>query len=105
MNGEDGLNLVRRIIMLKIEHLSKTFGKKQILKDATFTFQEGGIYSLLGGNGSGRTVLLQCIANELSYDGGTITVDGGWRAFSGFQAFNMASISDGLPADQNNFQT
>ncbi len=66
--------------MLKIEHLSKTFGKKQILKDATFTFQEGGIYSLLGGNGSGRTVLLQCIANELSYDGGTITVDGGWRA-------------------------
>lgn len=66
--------------MLKIEHLNKTFGKKQILKNASFSFDEGEIYALLGGNGSGRTVLLQCISKDLSYESGEITIDGGWRA-------------------------
>ena len=41
-----------------IEHLSKAFEKKQVLKDITFTFDSGKIYGLLGRNGAGKTTLL-----------------------------------------------
>lgn len=36
-----------------IEHLSKAFEKKQVLKDISFTFESGKIYGLLGRNGAG----------------------------------------------------
>lgn len=35
-----------------IDHLSKSFEKKEVLKDINFTFEEGKIYGLLGRNGS-----------------------------------------------------
>ena len=35
-----------------IEHLSKSFDKKQVLRDIDFTFQDGKIYGLLGRNGA-----------------------------------------------------
>ena len=41
-----------------IEHLSKAFEKKQVLKDISFTFESGKIYGLLGRNGAGKTTLL-----------------------------------------------
>ena len=34
-----------------IEHLSKSFEKKEVLRDIDFTFDEGKIYGLLGRNG------------------------------------------------------
>ncbi|WP_331477104.1 ATP-binding cassette domain-containing protein [Blautia sp.] len=40
-----------------IEHLSKAFEKKQVLKDISFTFESGKIYGLLGRNGAGKTTL------------------------------------------------
>ena len=46
--------------MLKIEHLSKNFGKKQVLQDISYQFEKG-IYGLLGPNGAGKTTLLRCI--------------------------------------------
>ena len=38
-----------------IEHLSKSFEKKEVLRDIDFTFDEGKIYGLLGRNGAGNT--------------------------------------------------
>lgn len=43
---------------LVIEHLSKGFEKKEVLKDINFIFEEGNIYGLLGRNGAGKTTLL-----------------------------------------------
>ena len=40
-----------------IEHLSKRFGKKEVLRDIDFAFEEGKIYGLLGRNGAGKTTL------------------------------------------------
>ena len=40
--------------------------------DVTYTFEEGKVYSLLGGAGAGRTTLLECICGDLSIDDGTI---------------------------------
>ena len=54
-----------------IEHLSKAFEKKQVLKDISFTFDSGKIYGLLGRNGAGKTTLFNCLNRDLRADGGT----------------------------------
>ena len=55
---------------LKIEHLQKRFDTKDVLKDATFTFEPGKIYGLLGRNGAGKTTLFNCLNQDISVDGG-----------------------------------
>lgn len=54
-----------------IDHLSKSFEAKEVLKDADFRFEEGKIYGLLGRNGAGKTTLMNCINGDLSVDGGS----------------------------------
>ncbi len=53
-----------------IEHLSKRFEKKEVLKDISFTFEEGRIYGLLGRNGAGKTTLFNCLNKDIKSDGG-----------------------------------
>ena len=48
-----------------IEHLSKSFDSKQVLRDITFTFEPGKIYGLLGRNGAGKTTLFNCINRDM----------------------------------------
>ena len=54
-----------------IDRLSKSFEKKEVLKDASFRFEEGKIYGLLGRNGAGKTTLMNCLNGDLSVDGGS----------------------------------
>ena len=54
-----------------IDHLSKSFESKEVLKDASFRFEEGKIYGLLGRNGAGKTTLMNCLNGDLSVDGGS----------------------------------
>lgn len=53
-----------------IEHLSKHFDQKEVLKDINFTFEEGKIYGLLGRNGAGKTTLFNCLNRDMKADGG-----------------------------------
>lgn len=53
-----------------IEHLSKSYEKKQVLRDVNFTFESGKIYGLLGRNGAGKTTLFNCLNNDIRYDTG-----------------------------------
>lgn len=53
-----------------IEHLSKQFESKKVLRDIDFTFESGKIYGLLGRNGAGKTTLFNCINRDLRTDGG-----------------------------------
>ena len=53
-----------------VEHLSKSFEKKEVLRDIDFTFEEGKIYGLLGRNGAGKTTLFNCINRDIKIDGG-----------------------------------
>ena len=54
-----------------IEHLSKHFGTKQVLRDVDFAFDEGKIYGLLGRNGAGKTTLFNCLNSDIKADGGS----------------------------------
>ncbi len=64
-----------------IEQLNKSFGKKQVLKDISFTFESGKIYGLLGRNGAGKTTLFNCIDRDMKADSGAcyISQDGDRR--------------------------
>ncbi|MDY3223641.1 MAG: ABC transporter ATP-binding protein [Lachnospiraceae bacterium] len=53
-----------------IEHLSKSFEKKQVLRDIDFTFEDGKIYGLLGRNGAGKTTLFNCLNGDIKFDAG-----------------------------------
>ncbi len=53
-----------------IEHVAKSFEKKQVLKDIDFTFESGKIYGLLGRNGAGKTTLFNCINGDIKTDSG-----------------------------------
>lgn len=54
-----------------IEHLSKKYGNKIVLKDIDFTFECGRIYGLLGRNGAGKTTLFNCLNKDIKSDAGT----------------------------------
>lgn len=53
-----------------IEHLSKRFEEKVVLKDINFTFEERKIYGLLGRNGAGKTTLFNCLNRDMKVNGG-----------------------------------
>lgn len=57
---------------LVLKNVQKQFSDKQVLKDASFTFEKGKIYGLLGRNGAGKTTLFNCISEDISCDGGEI---------------------------------
>ena len=60
---------------LVIDGLEKRFDKKEVLKGATFTFEQGRIYGLLGRNGAGKTTLFNCLNEDIPHDGGSFCLE------------------------------
>ena len=58
--------------VLRIEHLSKTYGKRMVLKDISLIARQGESVGLLGPNGAGKTTAFYCITGQLSATGGQI---------------------------------
>ena len=48
-------------VILQVNHLSKAFGKNQVLRDIDFTVNKGDVVSIIGASGSGKSTLLRCI--------------------------------------------
>ena len=47
--------------ILQIQHLSKSFGSHEVLKDIDFSVKKGDVTSIIGASGSGKSTLLRCI--------------------------------------------
>ena len=62
---------------LVIENLSKSFDKKEVLKNIDFTFENGKIYGLLGRNGAGKTTFFNCLNEDLKCDSGEFYLSDG----------------------------
>jgi ABC-2 type transport system ATP-binding protein len=62
--------------LLRVEHLTKTYGRTTALSDVSLTVRKGEVLGLIGPNGAGKTTLFECIAGVLPFDAGTITFDG-----------------------------
>ena len=62
--------------MLKIDHLTKTYGEKKAVDDLSLHIQAGEIYGFIGHNGAGKTTTLKSVAGILQFDAGEIIVCG-----------------------------
>ena len=62
--------------MLKITHLTKTFGEKKAVDDLTLHIEPGEIYGFIGHNGAGKTTTLKSVTGILPFDRGEILIDG-----------------------------
>ncbi len=61
---------------LKVEHLKKTYGKRDVVKDISFEMQGGQIIGLLGPNGAGKTTTFYMIVGFITNNGGSISLNG-----------------------------
>lgn len=59
-----------------MEHLEKTFGKIEVLKDISNDIYEGEVVVVIGPSGSGKSTFLRCLNRLEQPTGGTIIVDG-----------------------------
>ncbi len=58
-----------------LEHIAKSYDKKEVLKDVDFTFESGKIYGLLGRNGAGKTTLFNCLNDDIQADAGSFWLE------------------------------
>ena len=90
--------------ILQVSHLSKSFGKHEVLRDIDFTVKKGDVTSIIGASGSGKSTLLRCInlleiptSGQIIFHGKDIlSHKGGAAAYRTkvgmvFQSFNLFS--------------
>jgi len=58
--------------IIRIEHLSKAFGKQRVLADVSFDVPEKCIYAIVGQSGTGKSVLFKSIIGMIKPDGGKV---------------------------------
>ena len=88
--------------ILQINHLSKSFGTHEVLRDIDFAVEKGDVISIIGASGSGKSTLLRCVnlletpsSGEILYHGKNVVGRGvnapEYRSHVGmvFQSFNL----------------
>lgn len=62
--------------MIEIEHINKSYGQLQVLRDVSVTIDKGEIVSIVGPSGAGKTTLLQIIGTLDAPESGSVRYDG-----------------------------
>jgi ABC-2 type transport system ATP-binding protein len=62
--------------VLVVSGLSKSYGKKQVVKDISFSVKRGEIFGILGPNGAGKTTTLEMIETMRPIDNGSVVLSG-----------------------------
>ena len=62
--------------ILEVKNIKKNFGSNQVLKDVSFSLEEGQVLAIIGSSGSGKTTLLRCLNFLETPDSGEIYVNG-----------------------------
>jgi lipopolysaccharide export system ATP-binding protein len=62
--------------VLRVEHLKKRYGKREVVKDISFEMTSGQIIGLLGPNGAGKTTTFYMIVGFIANNGGNISLNG-----------------------------
>ena len=98
--------------MIEVKHVNKSFGKHQVLKDVSTTFDQGKVNLIIGASGQGKSVLAKCVVGLHEVDSGEILYDG--RDFSKMDRlerkeirkeigmlFQGSALFDSLTVEQN----
>ncbi len=97
---------------IRIEHLSKSFGRRRVLEDVSFDVARGEAFAILGKSGTGKSVTLKLVMGLLRADAGTIFIGGEElpkldrenlmrvRTTVGFM-FQDAALFDSIPVGEN----
>lgn len=64
------------VFMLRIEHLTKSYGEKVAANDISLHILPGEIYGFIGHNGAGKTTVIKSCCGLLNFDAGEIYIDG-----------------------------
>jgi methyl-galactoside transport system ATP-binding protein len=70
-------------VILRLENLSKTFGKNRVLSGISLEVKRGHVLGLMGENGAGKSTMMKCLFGIYSRDEGEIYLDGKLVSFSG----------------------
>lgn len=62
--------------MVEVKNLVKNYGKKEALKNVSFSVKEGEVLGFLGPNGAGKSTTMNIITGYISSNSGTVTIDG-----------------------------
>jgi ABC-type multidrug transport system ATPase subunit len=62
--------------IIKVEHLAKSFGTFQAVKDVSFTVSRGDVFGFLGPNGAGKSTTIRCLLSLIKPDAGNIELFG-----------------------------
>lgn len=62
--------------IVKVENLSKSFGKLEVIKDVSFSVKKGQVLGIIGPSGSGKSTMMRCINQLETVSGGTIQICG-----------------------------
>ena len=62
--------------IVKVENLSKSFGKLEVIKDVSFSVEKGQVLGIIGPSGSGKSTMMRCINQLETVSGGTIEICG-----------------------------
>ncbi|MDH5528699.1 MAG: ATP-binding cassette domain-containing protein [Paracoccaceae bacterium] len=95
--------------MITLSNVHKSFGKNHVLRGVNLTIPKGESMVIIGGSGTGKSILLKCILGLVHPDSGKITVDGqdaDTAARDAFLArfgmlFQGGALFDSLPVWQN----
>lgn len=95
--------------MITFTDVHKTFGPKQVLRGVNLDLPRGESMVIIGGSGTGKSVLLKCVLGLISPDSGTIIVDGKDATMGDRDAFlarfgmlfQGGALFDSLPVWQN----
>lgn len=73
--------------LLEINHMKKSFGEVEVLKDISMKVEEGEVFGIIGPSGSGKSTLLRCATGLETPDSGEIHYNGTFGLV--FQNFNL----------------
>jgi phospholipid/cholesterol/gamma-HCH transport system ATP-binding protein len=95
--------------MITLSNVHKSFGAKQVLQGINLTIARGESLVIIGGSGTGKSVLLKCVLGLVKPDAGTITLEGEDVAHADRDAFlarfgmlfQGSALFDSMPVWQN----
>jgi phospholipid/cholesterol/gamma-HCH transport system ATP-binding protein len=83
--------------MIKVEHVKKSYGENEVLKDISFTVARGEVVALVGFSGSGKSTALRIVAGLDKCDSGTVKLSSEKVSMS----FQYSALFDSLSVRDN----